>query len=113
MNKNKPIIKKASDWMNEKEFIKEYSKQTDEVQNAISDMLVEYFENELEERLRMKNKIMSYYIVCGFGWIRVFGIGIKWKDTTKHNLIFSERIGKKKYLKIGKYAFGYLPKIKK
>jgi hypothetical protein len=60
----------------------------------------------------MKNKIISYDIVCGIGWVRVLGIGVRWKDTTKHDLMFSERTGKRKYLKIGDYAFSYLARIK-
>lgn len=42
-----------------------------------------------------------------FGWFRLFGIGLKWKDINK-GLTFSERNGYKKYLKIKNYYFGYL-----
>jgi len=41
------------------------------------------------------------------GWFRIFGIGITWT----HNSIppmFSERIGKRKKIKVGNYRYGYL-----
>ncbi len=43
------------------------------------------------------------------GWFRLFGIGATWT----HNSIkpcFSERIGKRKVLKLGNYRFRYLKK---
>ena len=46
-----------------------------------------------------------------YGWFRLFGRGIKWKHESE-GLIFSEREGYRKYLKIGKWIFGYLPKNK-
>jgi len=46
------------------------------------------------------------------GWFRLFGVGLKWKHSYKVGLTFSERNGYRKYLKIGKWIFGYLPKIK-
>ena len=60
--------------------------------------------------------ILKYVVICKYaknnaGWIRIFGIGIKWKHE-KIGLIFSERIGKRKYIKIGSWVFGYLPYIK-
>lgn len=51
-------------------------------------------------------------IMNNAGWIRIFGIGISWKHE-KLGLSFSERIGKRKYIKIGSWIFGYLPKIKR
>lgn len=57
--------------------------------------------------------ILKYIIICKYnngGWIRIFGRGIKWKHE-KLGLLFSERIGKHKYIKIGRWIFGYLPKI--
>ena len=44
----------------------------------------------------------------GFYWFRLFGIGLKFKDITKHNLLFSERNGFKKHLKINNWIIGYL-----
>jgi len=43
------------------------------------------------------------------GWFRLFGRGLKWKHENL-GLLFSERNGYKKYLKIGKWIIGYLPR---
>jgi hypothetical protein len=51
----------------------------------------------------------SFYYCNGFGWFRLFGVGLKWKDLEKHELMFSQRIGKQKYMKIGKWCIGFLP----
>lgn len=42
------------------------------------------------------------------GWFRLFGKGIKWKHENL-GLLFSERNGYRKYLKLGKWIIGYLP----
>jgi len=44
----------------------------------------------------------------GIGWMRIFGKGIHWKDTTKHRLYFSERNGYRKALKVGKWRLSLL-----
>ncbi len=58
-------------------------------------------------------------IICGnfrnfnkYGcvWFRIFGRGLKIKDTTISPLFFSERNGYTKGIKIGKWYIGYLPK---
>lgn len=36
------------------------------------------------------------------GWLRIFGYGLTWKHETE-GLMFSERMGYTKYLKIGKW----------
>jgi hypothetical protein len=51
--------------------------------------------------------------ICGFsqkgiGWFRVFGIGISWKDTRIHPLMFSERYGYCKGLRIGWWMLHFL-----
>ena len=46
-----------------------------------------------------------------WGWFRIFGYGLKWKHESR-GLLFSERNGYKKYIKIGKWYIGYLPKNK-
>ena len=46
------------------------------------------------------NNIWSYYYCDRFGWFRLFGIGFRWKDTTKHKLLFSERNGYDKAITI-------------
>ncbi len=53
--------------------------------------------------------IFTIYHTMGFGFIRVFGIGFDWKNTDIRPLTFSEKNGYKKYLRIKKYVFTYLP----
>lgn len=43
-----------------------------------------------------------------FGWFRLLGKGLKFKDVTVHNLIFSERNGYKKFIKIKNWIISYL-----
>mgnify|MGYP001597717037 CR=1 FL=1 len=57
------------------------------------------------------NKIFCYYSENGFLWFRIFGRGLKIKDTTKHQLYFTERHGKQKRLKIGNWLISSLRKI--
>lgn len=45
-----------------------------------------------------------------FGWFRVFGRGLKWKDTKIHCLTFSERNGYSKAIRIGCWRVGWLKK---
>ena len=44
-------------------------------------------------------------------WIRFFGYGISAKDLKHHNLLFSERNGLKKFLKIGTWKISALYKF--
>jgi hypothetical protein len=60
---------------------------------------------------------IPHYILCsysekGFGWFRVFGIGLHWKDIRIHKLLFSERNGYSKYIILGDWLISYLPKYK-
>lgn len=49
----------------------------------------------------------------GRGWIRIFDPGISWKDTTKHPLLFSERMGiAKRHYRVGKWSFRILKRTK-
>lgn len=50
----------------------------------------------------------AFYYFNRFGWFRLFGIGIKWKDISIHGLLFSERNGYAKGLKIGKWLISFL-----
>jgi len=63
----------------------------------------------------------TQFVLCLFGvtcwasahskqtsWIRLFGIGLMWKHQDK-GLIFSQRYGYTKYLKLGKWIVEYLP----
>jgi hypothetical protein len=42
------------------------------------------------------------------GWFRLFGRGLKWKHQDQ-GLLFSERNGYAKFLRVGKWVVGYLP----
>lgn len=42
----------------------------------------------------------------GFGWFRIFGVGLSWKDSTRHELLFSERNGFTRRLRIGPWGVG-------
>lgn len=53
--------------------------------------------------------IASVLTADGKGWMRLFGTGIYWKDTRKHDLVFSERYGNKRFIRIGNYLIGMLP----
>jgi hypothetical protein len=48
----------------------------------------------------------------GRRWIRVFGYGISFTDNTKHRMLYSERNGIKKHVRVGKWRVKYLPKSK-
>ena len=50
----------------------------------------------------------SFYYLNRFGWFRLFGIGLKWKDHTIHRLLFSERNGYSKAIIIGKWRISFL-----
>jgi hypothetical protein len=52
--------------------------------------------------------MIKYYYKNGFGWFRILGRGFAWKNTLKHELLFSERYSYTKGLKIGKWYFNYL-----
>ena len=54
--------------------------------------------------------ILSYYYCSRLGWIGIFGAGIKFKDTKIHPLIFSERYGYTKSIKVGRWYIGWLRK---
>jgi len=53
-------------------------------------------------------KLFDGYFGGSRGWIRVFGKGIKWKDTAKHYLTFSQRHGKAKGFNVLKWRIGFL-----
>lgn len=57
------------------------------------------------------NKWIKFYNKNGFGWIRIFGAGIKWKDITKHELLFSERGKYTKSFQVSKWRFSVLKNI--
>lgn len=59
------------------------------------------------------NKIFAFYYRNRFGWFRIFGLGLKFKDVTIHGLTFTQRNKFKKRLRIGKWAIGILKPRKK
>ena len=54
-------------------------------------------------------KLICWNQMDGLFWIRIFGIGLIIKDTTKIHVLFSERNGYTKLIKIGKWILRYLP----
>ena len=50
--------------------------------------------------------VWSFHYMDGFGWFRIFGKGLKWKDSHRHSLTFSERNNYDKWIKIGKWIIG-------
>lgn len=42
----------------------------------------------------------------GFGWFRVLGFGLTWKDSSRHRLVYSERAGVRRRLVIGRWRLG-------
>ena len=57
------------------------------------------------------HKIIYWYSSTGFFWFRIFGVGLHIKNTKITGLSFSERIGKAKGLRIGKYRIKVLDKV--
>jgi hypothetical protein len=52
-------------------------------------------------------------LFCGFSevdrfWFRVLGVGISGKDSRTHGLLFSERCGHRKGLRVGSWIFHFL-----
>jgi len=55
-------------------------------------------------------------IFCGMvqkgqWWFRVLGVGLSWKDARIHPLMFSERNGYRKGLRLGAWQFHFLPSV--
>lgn len=59
--------------------------------------------------LTIKNvNVWSHYYHNRFGWFRIFGSGLVWKDINVHGLNFSERNGYKKIFKLHNWSFRVL-----
>ena len=56
--------------------------------------------------LQINTKYFSFYYHGRFGWFRIFGKGLKWKDFSQYGLTFSERNYYDKWIKIGKWIIG-------
>ncbi len=52
--------------------------------------------------------LFKIYYTSTLGWVRVLGIGLHWKNTSKHKMYFSERNGFKKGFLIGNYRISML-----
>ena len=52
--------------------------------------------------------MIQYFLKKRFGWIRIFGKGVAYRDTTVRPLLFSERNGYVPYVKIGKWVITWL-----
>lgn len=55
-------------------------------------------------------RFWSSYYEDGLGWFRILGVGLHWKDVTRHPLLFSQRNGYKKAITIGNWRIEYLEK---
>ena len=54
--------------------------------------------------LRLFTRLVFLSYSCDeSGWFRLFGYGLHWIDTTKHSLLFSQRIGRSKSLQLGRW----------
>ena len=53
-------------------------------------------------------KIFSSYNSNGMLWFRIFGYGLSIKNMDIHRLLFSERLGYTKTLRIGKWSIKWL-----
>lgn len=53
-------------------------------------------------------KCFAYHYSKRFGWFRIFGVGLKFRDTSVYPLLFGERNGYSKALTIGKWRIGVL-----
>lgn len=49
--------------------------------------------------------LLDFYSVNGLGWIKIFKYGLYWKNAKTRGLLFSERNGYTKYIKIKDYIF--------
>jgi hypothetical protein len=54
--------------------------------------------------------LFSHFRTKGLVWARLFGFGVVIKDTTRHNLTFSQLKGNAPGLKLGKWWIQYLPR---
>ena len=56
----------------------------------------------------MKTRVLSFYYHNGIGWVRIFGKGLSWKNLHTHILLFGERNGYTKGIRIGKWYVSIL-----
>lgn len=58
--------------------------------------------------IQISTRWLSAYIEAEFGWFRIAGVGMSWKNTDIHGLTFSERGFHVPQVIIGRWAFNYL-----
>lgn len=63
---------------------------------------------KLEEGKVINLKYLYIYFRKNFGWFRLFGKGLSFKNIKYEKLSFSERIGKRKYLQINNWVIKYI-----
>ena len=65
--------------------------------------------NEIDFYVKFFNiRILAFYKKVGFGWFRLFGRGVLFKDITKHQMMFSERNGYMKKIIVGNWLIRWL-----
>lgn len=62
--------------------------------------------------MKVNWRFIQGWLDTDMGWIRLFGYGIAWKDLGKHGILFSDREGKGKRYRIGRYQFKFLRREK-
>ena len=55
-------------------------------------------------------RVLAYYKGEKMFWLRIYWIGLSFKNINRWPLLFSERYGFRKYLRIGNIVIHYLPK---
>lgn len=49
------------------------------------------------------------HVEPGLGFFRLFGVGLSWKDTRVHRLLFSERNGYTRHVMVGHWSIAWVP----
>lgn len=52
--------------------------------------------------------MLSFFYYKRFGWIRLFGVGLSFKNTNTHELTFSERNSLTKRIQIGNWSISLI-----
>lgn len=60
--------------------------------------------------MKCNTRFFKLFTDDGIGFFRLFGVGIGWKDITRHGLMFSERSGYWSFVMLGKWMFKLLYK---
>lgn len=63
----------------------------------------------MDYSLRINFSVICWHIEKSIGWIRLFGVGISWKNINIHPLLFSQRNGYQKTLTIKNWRIEYVP----